>query len=146
MLDDRTPDAPGLRQGGKPELGTGGCEPSNTSAYVCTIAREAPIYQAGTRKRYTTVPAGHYPSLCQSAGSKYSFENRANYWWAWVRVRVPFFEFEGWVPVVFLKGGPDNGPEPGLPVCDSASTSTTTTRSAPTSTGSAPTTTTTPAR
>lgn len=142
-VEGPAPDAPGPRQDGKPKPGTGGCAPYNTKAYICTIAHEAPVYGAGTTKRYGPVPASSYLSLCQSKGSKYSVGNRANDWWAWIQV----FRFWLWVPTVFLTGAPDNGPAPGLPVCDDnapASTSnapavtktpsTTSTRSAPTTT------------
>ncbi len=138
MLDGHAPDEPGLRQGGKPEPGTGGCDPYNTRAYDCNIARYAFVYPAGTNKPYGPVPAGHYLSVCQSKGSTYSAENHSNDWWAWVRVG-----YWVWVPVVFLKGAPGNGPEPGLPVCDSGPTSTTSpsppsASSTPTSSSTAP--------
>lgn len=133
MLDRPTPAAPGLRQDGKPEPGTSGCEPHSARTYVCNIAHEAPIYPAETTKRSGRVPAGPYVFLCQSAGPKYAVGNRANYWWAWVR--VPVVGLWMWVPVVFLTGGPDNGPEPGLPVCGRAPTSTT--EPSPASTGGA---------
>ncbi|MGH3831274.1 MAG: hypothetical protein ACRDRS_12650 [Pseudonocardiaceae bacterium] len=128
-LDGPAPDAPGLQQKGKPEAGTGGCEPYNSKTYVCNIAREAPIYAAGTRKRKGPVPAGQYHFQCQSAGSRYSVGDRTDRWWA----SVKFFGFWFWVPVAFLSDAPDNGPEPGLPVCDnSAQASTDDARSATT--------------
>jgi hypothetical protein len=122
-LEHPTPAAPGLRQDGKPELGTGGCESRSTRTYVCNIAHDAPIYRAETTKRAARVPAGTYEFLCQADGPKYSVENRANHWWAWVR--VPVVGLWMWVPVVFLEGSPNNAPEPGLPICDRAATSAT---------------------
>ncbi|MGH3711368.1 MAG: hypothetical protein ACRDRQ_25430 [Pseudonocardiaceae bacterium] len=121
ILEKPTPAAPGLRQDGKPTLGTGGCEQRTTVTYFCNIAHDAPLYKAETTKSSGDVPAGPYVFLCQSAGPKYSVGNRGNSWWAWVRVPVGSWR---WVPVVFLEGAPDNGPEPGLPVCDSESPST----------------------
>ncbi len=133
-LEKPTPAAPGLRQDGKPELGTGGCEPRPTRTYVCNIAHDAPLYKAETTKSSSDVPAGPYVFLCQSAGPKYSVGNRLNSWWAWVR--VPVVGLWMWVPVVFLEGAPDKGPEPGLPVCDSKSPSTA--APSPASAGSGP--------
>ncbi len=149
-LERPTPAAPGLRQDGDPQPGTGGCEPHSTSTYVCNIAHEAPIYSPETTKGSSRLPAGPYVFLCQAAGPRYSVEDRSNNWWAWVRV----LGFWRWVPVVFLEGSHNNRPEPGLPICDRPATSatappavsaerdsTSTTEPPATSTSSAPTTT-----
>lgn len=120
-LDGRAPAAPGPQPARQKVSGTGGCTISETSEYYdCTIEQSAPYYLAETADPRGPLRANRYPFfVCQSAGSKYSVENRANYWWAWLRMPL----ISGvWVPVVFLKGGPDNAPAPGLPVCGSAPT------------------------
>lgn len=131
------PAAPGSQQGGTPVSGTGGCAAVVTSVfYACTIAQTAPVYLPGTTNPRASLRPNRYPFLCQADGSQYSVGQRANHWWAWAgngSIGV-------WTPAVFLAGGPDDGPEPGLPVCGSAPT--TTTSPVATSTGSAPTTTT----
>lgn len=104
--------------------GTSSCNKFSSEYYVCGIARGAPLYLAETNKPSGSVRADRAGFLCQSDGSKYSVGNRANHWWAWLW--VPYNHFVLWVPVVFLTGGPDNEPEPGLPVCDRGSASTTT--------------------
>lgn len=114
------PDAPGAQQARRPVPVTGGCRFSDTSGYYdCTIIRKAPRYHAGANYSNSST-TGRPLFLCQSAGSRYWVENRSNNWWAWLQ------EFGGWVPVVFLEGGPDDAPQPGLPVCGSAPTPTTT--------------------
>ncbi len=136
-LEGPAPAAPrSSHQVGPPEPGRGGCKLADSKYYSCTIPHDAPYYLAGTTERRGPVH-GEYPFLCQSAGSEYSVGDRANHWWAWLW--VPYIHVVIWVPVVFLTGGPDNAPEPGLPVCDRQPTSTTTPPA--TSTSSAPTTT-----
>lgn len=133
-LEDRAPTRPSTQQSGPevPRKGTDSCERTN-EYYTCTIKWTAPLYFAGTTKPDGKAEPGAFEAfLCQSAGSRYSVGNRASYWWAWLWLSGNTIGV--WVPVVFLKGGPDNGPEPGLPVCDSAPRSTTTAKPAPTST------------
>jgi hypothetical protein len=140
-LDGSAPPAPRTHQTGteQPSTDTDGCSKKTgeyRGYYECTIARTAPLYRPEKRKPLTTQGAGRQITfLCQSAGSRYSVGNRVNHWWAWLW--VPYLEFGVWVPVVFLEGGPDNGPEPGLPVCDRESPATTTEPS-PASAGGAP--------
>lgn len=144
-LDGTAPAAPRSRQARTREPETGSCKIFDSNYYSCNIAHDAPVYLPETRKPTSSVRPGDYPFLCQSAGSKYSVGDRTNHWWAWLS--VPFTHFAFWVPVVFLTGGPDNTPEPGLPVCDSSATASaggepaSTTAPVPTSTSSAPTTT-----
>lgn len=109
--------------------------------YACTIAQTAPAYLPGTTVPRGSLRPNRYPFLCQSDGSKYSVGQRANHWWAW----AGYGAVGVWIPAVFLAGGPDDAPEPGLPVCDSAPTTTPTTTTSPAapSTDGEPTTTTT---
>lgn len=86
-----------------------------------------PCTWPGTTNPRGPLRTGQYPFLCQSDGSKYSVGNRTNHWWAWVGSS----RAGAWVPVVFLTGGPDDAPEPGLPKCGSAPATTTTATSSP---------------
>jgi serine/threonine protein kinase len=124
-LDGPTPAAPGPQQSGSGEVpGPGGCTgiADTSKYYACTITKTTHVYQAGTTSSSGDLAAAPYPFLCQSDGPKYSDGNHATHWWAWVVGKRD----AGWVPVVFLADGPDNAPQPGLPVCDSAPTTTTT--------------------
>jgi hypothetical protein len=116
------PAAPRSQQDGTPVSGTGGCAVMGTSTYyACTIAQTAPAYLPGTTHPRASLPPNRYPFMCQSDGSTYSVGQRANHWWAWAGNG----SLGVWTPAVFLAGGPDDAPEPGLPVCGSASTTTT---------------------
>ncbi len=123
QLAGPAPTVPGRQQDGPPVSGAGGCTKSSGGGheyYACTITQTAPAYLAGTTRRGGTVRAERYPFRCQSDGSKYSVGNRASSWWAWIGTGGTGV----WIPVVFLTGGPDNGPEPGLPVCGKGSATT----------------------
>ncbi|MGH3693498.1 MAG: RICIN domain-containing protein [Pseudonocardiaceae bacterium] len=117
-LKGAAPAAPKRQQGGSPVPGSGGCtEVSGANGfYTCAITQTAPTYLAGATEPNGTMRAEQRAFRCQSDGSAYSVGNRANSWWAWIGIG----NFGVWIPVVFLAGGPDNGPEPGLPVCDKA--------------------------
>ncbi len=120
-LDDPAPAAPGTQQGGSPVPGTGGCTAiAGThiagTYYACTLAQTAPAYLPGTTDSRSELRGRQSPFLCESDGSSYSVGNRTNHWWAW----VGYGNVGVWVPTIFLTGGPDNAPEPGLPVCGSA--------------------------
>ncbi len=111
------PAAPGPKQSGKPVPGTGGCVAGGTEP-ACPLTRDAPAFLPGATDPTGTLPANRYPFLCQSDGSAYVVGNRANHWWAWAGNSPG-----AWIPVLFLAGGPDSGPVPGLPVCEGASPS-----------------------
>jgi serine/threonine-protein kinase len=137
-LDGAAPAAPGAQQSGTPVSGKGGCTdfPSNNKYYACTVTQQAPVYLPGTKEPGGALPAGQFPFLCQSHGSKYTVGNRTNHWWAW----VSYHNLGVWVPTAFLAGGARDAADPGLPVCGSAPTPTTT--APPTSSTPRPTTTT----
>jgi serine/threonine protein kinase len=142
-LAGSAPAAPAPEQSGTPVSGADGCTefPSNSKYYACTVTQEAPAYLPSTKKSGGALPAGQSPFLCQSHGSKYTVGNRANHWWAW----VGYQNLGVWVPTAFLAGGTHDAAEPGLPVCGSAPTPTTTapptssTPSLPTTTETRPT-------
>ncbi|MGH3943482.1 MAG: serine/threonine protein kinase, partial [Pseudonocardiaceae bacterium] len=140
-LNGPVPAAPEPQQGGPPVPGTGGCTgtANQTEFYACTVTQTAPVYLPETTDRRGDLSAGPSPFLCQAEGSKYSVGKRANHWWAWVGLG----DVGLWAPTVFLAGGPDDAPVPGLPVCGSTPTTTTTAAdSTPTTTETTPTTTT----
>ncbi|MGH3772441.1 MAG: protein kinase domain-containing protein [Pseudonocardiaceae bacterium] len=122
-LDGPAPGRPGPRQDGSPQLGTGGCAPPASEYYRCYVPLGAPGYLPGTRAPDGHLSAGNYQLFrCQSPGGKYSVRSHTNRWWAW-------WQDSGdgvWIPVIFLAGSHDDGPEPGLPMCGSPSTTTTT--------------------
>ena len=128
-LDGPAPPAPGPQQGGSPVSGHGGCTALASSSYTCTLTRTAPAYLPGTTTSQGDLPAKKAPFICQSDGSNYTVGNRTNRWWAWLGSG----QLGVWVPTLFLSGGKDGAAEPGLPVCGSAPTTTTTppTTSAP---------------
>jgi serine/threonine protein kinase len=113
------PAAPSAKQSGRPVAGKGGCTAVAGPRYVCTIVKGAPVYLPGKTERSSSLRGNQSEFLCQSDGSKYTFGNRTNHWWAWVS------NVGGWVPVAYLAGDPSNAPEPGLPVCGSTPTTTT---------------------
>ncbi|MGH4008792.1 MAG: serine/threonine-protein kinase [Pseudonocardiaceae bacterium] len=148
-LEGPAPAAPRAQQGGPPVPGTGGCTAIDKTSgrtkisnyYACTVTQAAPAYLPGTTEPRGHLPARQTPFLCQSKGSKYSVGNRANDWWAWVGLG----DAGVWAPTVFLAGGPDDAPVPGLPVCGSTPTTTeapptTSTEDTPTTTEAPPTT------
>ncbi|MGH3875041.1 MAG: serine/threonine-protein kinase [Pseudonocardiaceae bacterium] len=123
QLSGPTPAAPGPQQGVTPEPpGTGGCiKVPIISRYACTIPQGSPVYLAETTEPRINLPTGRHPLfVCQTDGSTYAVGNRSHSWWAWVSDG----RAGGWVPVAFLAGSTADGPEPGLPVCTSAPTTT----------------------
>lgn len=124
-LEGPSPAAPRTRRIGPetPRTSTDSCTRSGDEFYACTITQLAPVYLPETKQSRSTVRPGTALFLCQSDGSKYSVGKRANHWWAWLS--LPIRGVVLWVPVVFLTGAPDNGPEPGLPLCDNSGTTST---------------------
>ncbi len=93
-----------------------GCATLAPGQFVCTVGSQngAPVFQAATAERIGSVGGGAQRFYCQSSGAEYTIKGFRNHWWAWTRSDQGDW---GWVNAVFLAGGDNDSPEPGLPYC-----------------------------
>ncbi|MFG2867407.1 TIR domain-containing protein [Streptomyces sp. NPDC048338] len=104
--------------GSVPE-GPGGCSPGQNGLRRCNVGKRdgAPYYDSPTGKPVTgLVNSGEHPFLCQRQGSAHTYGAYHNNWWARVVLREANGD-GGWVNAVYLSGGDNDQPVPGLPVC-----------------------------
>ncbi|MEV8589249.1 hypothetical protein AB0424_20180 [Streptomyces sp. NPDC051180] len=104
--------------GSVPE-GPGGCSPGRNDLYRCTVGKRggAPYQDSPTGKPMGgLVTRGEHPFLCQRQGAAHTYGAYHNDWWARVVLREATGE-GGWVNAVYLSGGDNDRPVPGLPVC-----------------------------
>ncbi|MGH3415068.1 MAG: serine/threonine-protein kinase [Actinocrinis sp.] len=95
-----------------------GCETFAPGQFKCAVGSDhgAPVFAAGTLDQIGSVGGGPQRFYCQSSGAEYSNNAFRNHWWAWTRSDQGDW---GWVNAVYLAGGDNDSPEPGLPYCGS---------------------------
>ncbi|MFF3217032.1 hypothetical protein ACFYYB_41240 [Streptomyces sp. NPDC002886] len=99
--------------------GTGGCSPGQNDLYRCTVGKRggAPYQDSPSGKPLAgTVIQGAHPFRCQKRGPAHTYGAFHNDWWARVVLREANGD-GGWVNAVYLSGGDNDEPVPGLPVC-----------------------------
>ncbi|MFD4740397.1 toll/interleukin-1 receptor domain-containing protein [Streptomyces virginiae] len=111
--------APGPYPPGSVPTGSGGCSPGREDFYQCTVGKRdgAPYQDSPTGKPLAgSVTYGEHPFLCQRQGSAHTYGRYHNNWWARVVLREANMG-GGWVNAVYLSGGDNDKPVPGLPIC-----------------------------
>ncbi|MFK0236982.1 toll/interleukin-1 receptor domain-containing protein [Streptomyces vinaceus] len=119
-----TPSAPAAASAGpyppgSVPQGSGGCSPGRNGLRLCTVGKRdgAPYQDSPTGKPLPgLVTGGEHPFLCQRQGPAHTYGVYHNDWWARVVLREANGE-GGWVSAVYLSGGDNDQPVPGLPVC-----------------------------
>ncbi|MFB7051966.1 toll/interleukin-1 receptor domain-containing protein [Streptomyces vinaceus] len=99
--------------------GSGGCSPGQNGLRRCKVGKldGAPYQDSPTGKPLPgQVTGGEHPFLCQRQGSPHTYGAYHNDWWAKVVLREATGE-GGWVNAVYLSGGDNDQPVPGLPIC-----------------------------
>ncbi|PWK65226.1 TIR domain-containing protein [Streptomyces sp. CG 926] len=109
----------GAHPPGSVPTGTGGCTPGRSELYRCTVGKRdgAPYQDTPSGKPLEgTVTQGEHPFRCQKRGPAHTYGAFHNDWWARVVLREATGD-GGWVNAVYLSGGANDEPVPGLPVC-----------------------------
>lgn len=99
---------------GVPAQAADGCYGIGGGRYNCTVWKTAPSYFAGD-VRAGTLNAGTNYFYCQALGSEVVDGPYRNDWWA--KTDDDSGNKGVWVNVVYLSGGDNDQPVPGLPAC-----------------------------
>ncbi|WP_405014594.1 hypothetical protein [Kitasatospora sp. NBC_01539] len=91
-----------------------GCYGIGGGRYNCQVWKTAPSYFAGD-VRAGTLNAGTNYFYCQAVGSEVVDGPYRNHWWA--KTDDDSGNKGVWVNVVYLSGGDNDQPVPGLPTC-----------------------------
>ncbi|MFE9400054.1 hypothetical protein [Streptomyces flavidovirens] len=91
-----------------------GCYGIGGGKYNCNVWKTAPTYFAGN-VRAGTLYAGTNYFYCQAKGSTVHMDGYSNDWWA--KTDDDSGNRNVWVNVVYLSGGGNYEPVPGLPWC-----------------------------
>lgn len=96
------------------------CTGRSDGRYDCKVGKTGgvSVVVPGTPdRRRGTIPQGRNWFVCQWTGPQKSYRQWTNHWWALTNSDQGGW---GWVPVIYLTGGDDDKPVPGLPTCGSA--------------------------
>ena len=109
-----TADGTTARSGADTTTAAAGCYGIGSGKYNCNVWKTAPSYFAGN-VRAGTLYAGTNYFYCQAKGSTVHLGNYSNNWWG--KTDDDNGNRGVWVNVVYLSGGGNYEPVPGLPWC-----------------------------
>ncbi|CAL9606323.1 serine/threonine-protein kinase [Streptomyces sp. enrichment culture] len=109
------PTATGPSSGEVPGAGAPACHAIGGGRYNCHVGRTAASYTAAGTRKGVLKEGTNYFYCQQNLGRRETYRKWTNVWWA--RTDDDSGNKDVWVSVVYVRGGANDGPVPGLPVC-----------------------------